>query len=622
MLYDADGILLKSVSGKKWVKDLYESTSQGRMKTKYNTLKEYILNLQYFNNIYYSKKSMTLDIISFLSDTPLIYDLKNENYTDIESIIQNEISTLLSDTPFRKFNNNIKVILSKGSRADSSYLIVYPAIQIQLSLNNLCYGIGGLALTKTSGTSYIKNILNKILSSEGYIECKNIKEIINVLNDIYESLEPQESIINKQEKLSDSDRLETFKLKNIEVGDEDNISVRNDGLVNLMIKQKSDTITPFIFTNQIITDDLPRSIDGTTSSLIKNLKKMKTKINNPELYTMSDKDFILEGRKPLSDEEKNERDEIKAQEKYNRIQNNVKKLLSSKKYRNIIVNTTEAMIDSYIDSIKMASNGVFNKDYKNSKNISQSLQIYQTEILSPYAVAFMEGEWDSIQGKDGKQVFKETFNIKTSNINPNNCLIGYYSSMSEPLCDSYMWIRASNKDEWRKIGISTKGGLSGKGAGASITSVKEFIYNYHGNITSYKKYEDSNWDLTTLGKLLKTKYPTEFEIFNVLTSYNYKSIVNNPSLLIDIIGKRNLKNVSSIKDLFNYINNNFHMASFIMDCLKSASFEFIQLNSTPVISDKGLHYSWKAQYPAVFVGDVKIEEPYNNSSGYTKFHIV
>ena len=74
-----------------------------------------------------------------------------------------------------------------------------------------------------------------------------------------------------------------------------------------------------------------------------------------------------------------------------------------------------------------------------------------------------------------------------------------------------------------------------------------------------------------------------------------------------------------MEDVLVYINSNLHMASFIMDCLKSASFEFIQLNATPYNSEDGLHYGWKAQYPAVFVGDVEIEA---SNGGYTKFHIL
>ena len=614
----SDDILLKSISGKKWVKDLYESTSQGRLSTKFKDLKSFIERLSGLNNLYYSKRSMTLNVVAFLSQKPLVYNFKELDINEIEQESIGELTTLMDNTLFGKFSNNTKFIKTKNF-GPSSFVMAYPTILIQISLKDLCYGIGGIIFAKTSGTKYGYGTFNKVLEDESLYNC-TYRNIIKILDDIYSELSPNESLINKQEKFTTENRLETFKLKDIESGDEGKSSLRKDGLVNLMDKTKKGVILPFIYTSQIITDDLPRTVDGNSKVLIKNLQEMKQKVAYTDLYTISTKDIKLdEGRKPLSDEEKQLRDEQKKIENRKKIEIKLKKIFADEDYQDYIINTTSNMIDAYIDSIKLANKGIFDKNYKNSTAISTSLQIYQPEILSPYVVAFMEGEWDSLMGKDGKQVFKETFNIKGNRIPADNCLIGYFDGMSEPLCDSYMWIRASSRDEWRRIGISTKGGENGKGAAASITSIKDFIFKYKGKETSHVKYKDNQWELTTLGKILKDRYPVEFDVFCILTSVPYKTLKNNPLELIATLNTRALNQKSSMEDVLVYINSNLHMASFIMDCLKSASFEFIQLNATPYNSEDGLHYGWKAQYPAVFVGDVEIEA---SNGGYTKFHIL
>lgn len=618
MLYDADGILLKSISGKKWVKDLYESTSQGRLSTKFKDLKTFIERLSGLNNLYYSKRSMTLNVVAFLSQNPLVYNFKELDINEIEQKSIGELTSLMDNTLFGKFSNNTKFIKTKNF-GPSSFVMAYPAILIQISLKDLCYGIGGIIFAKTSGTKYGYGTFNKVLEDESLYN-GTYRNIIKILDDIYSELSPNESLINKQEKFTTENRLETFKLKDIESGDEGKSSLRKDGLVNLMDKTKKGVILPFIYTSQIITDDLPRTVDGNSKVLIKNLQEMKQKVAYTDLYTISTKDIKLdESRKPLSDEEKQLRDEQKKIENRKKVEIKLEKIFADDDYQDYIINTTSNMIDAYIDSIKLANKGIFDKNYKNSTAISTSLQIYQPEILSPYIVAFMEGEWDSLMGKDGKQVFKETFNIKGNRIPTDNCLIGYFDGMSEPLCDSYMWIRASSRDEWRRIGISTKGGENGKGAAASITSIKDFIFKYKGKETSHVKYKDNQWELTTLGKILKDRYPVEFDVFCILTSVPYKILKNNPLELIATLNTRALNKKSSMEDILVYINSNLHMAAFIMDCLKSASFEFIQLNATPYNSEDGLHYGWKAQYPAVFVGDVEIEA---SDGGYTKFHIL
>lgn len=605
----SDDILLKSISGKKWVKDLYESTSQGKLSTKFKDLKTFIERLSGLNNLYYSKRSMALNVVAFLSQKPLVYNFKELDINEIEQESIGELTSLMDNTLFGKFSNNTKFIKTKNF-GPSSFVMAYPAILIQISLKDLCYGIGGIIFAKTSGTKYGYGTFNKVLEDESLYNC-TYRNIIKILDDIYSELSPNESLINKQEKFTTENRLETFKLKDIESGDEGKSSLRKDGLVNLMEKSQTGEILPFIYTSQIITDDLPRTVDGNSKVLIKNLQEMKQKVAYKDLYTINTKDIELdESKQPLSDK--------KREENRRKVEIKLEKYFSDNDYQDYIINTTNNMIDAYIDSIKLANKGIFNKDYKNSTDISTSLQIYQPEILSPYVIAFMEGEWDSLMGKDGKQVFKETFNIKGNHIPADNCLIGYFDGMSEPLCDSYMWIRASSRDEWRRIGISTKGGENGKGAAASITSIKDFIFKYKGKETSHKKYKDTQWELTTLGKILKDRYPTEFDVFCILTSVPYTKLVENPIELINILNTRALNKNSSMKNILNYINSNLHMATFIMDCLKSASFEFIQLNSTPYNSEDGLHYGWKAQYPAVFIGNVVIEP----GKGYTKFHIL
>ena len=611
-----DDICLKSVSDKPWVKKLFEATPQGRLSTKYKNLTTYIEKLSGFNKLFYSKRSMTLNIISFLTNKPFVYNYKEKSIDEIEGESLSELVNLMDNTLFNKFSNNTKFIKAKSFASTSSFVLSFPALLIQISLRDLCYGIGGIVLAKTSGTKYGYGVYEQILNDESLYQC-SLKNVLKLLDDIYYDLEPNETLLNKQNKFTTENRLETFTLKDIETGKDNLFSGRTDGVVNLMGKSKG--FLPFIFTNQIITDDKPRTIDNNSKSLIKNLKEMKSKVSEKSLYTVNTKDIKLdEGRTPLSDEEKELRDKQNKEKNRIKVEKKLEKIFQDREYLDYIINTTSNIIDAYIDSIKLANKGIFNQDYKNSTAISTSLQIYQPEILSPYVVAFLEGEWDSLMGSDGKQVFKETFNIKGDHVPAENCLIGYYGGMSEPLCDSYMWIRASEKDEWRRIGISTKGGVNGKGAAASITSIKDFIFKYSGNITSYKKYEDDQWNLTTLGRILKDRYPMEFEVFCILTSISYPKLTENPIPLLKVLNTKKLSKTSTMEDILSYINSNLNMATFIMDCLKSASFEFIQLNATPYTSENGLHYGWKAQYPGVFIGDVEIEP----GAGYTKFHIL
>lgn len=608
-------IFNKVFKNHRFLQKLNESSIDGQLDKKYEKLMSLIDLLGQFKNIYFSKQSQTVSIIAFLNDNPTVYSTQDSSNDEIYNNIKEETKKLIINSPFKKFNNDIRVIFAQGFVKTSSFILSYPAIRIQIALKNLSYGIGGISFVKSSGTKYGYGVFDKILSSEGMFSY-DINKIKSFIDDIYTTLEPQEDLITKLDTFDDKYRLKTYKEN--EIVDDEKVDVRKDGMVNIMKSDKSGLI-PFIYTSQIITNSTPLPIKLMSNLLIKNLEIMRTKCSTLDLYTATIKDFtsLSEGRIPLLEEENDQ----KKQELRNEVVKYLKTILKKKDNKDYIFDTTNFIIDAYIDSIKKASKGIFNEDYTNSSDISASLRIYQPEILAPYAVVFLEGSWDSLQGDDAKMILKKTFNIKGDSIPADNCLIGYFDGMSEPLADAFVWIRASSKDEWRKLNISVKGGLNGKGAGASITSIKDFIFNYEGSEGIRKKYKDTNnWNLTRLGEMLKERYPIEFDVFLILSSIPYIQIKNDPSQLLNILG--NKVKSRKIKDIFNYINNNLKMASFIMDCLKSASFEFIQMNATPVESENGIHYNWRAQYPAVFVGDVHIEEPYDKKSGYTKFHIL
>ena len=608
-------IFNKVFKNHRFLQKLNESSVDGQLDKKYEKLMSLIDLLGQFKNIYFSKQSQTVSIIAFLNDNPTVYSTNDKSLDEIHNNIQEETKDLIVKSPFKAFDNDIRVIFAQGFVKSSSFILSYPAIRIQIALKNLSYGIGGISFVKSSGTKYGYGTFDKILSSEGMFSY-NLNKIKSFIDDIYTTLEPQEDLITKLDTFDDRYRLKTYKEN--EITDTETVDIRKDGMVNIMKSDKSGLI-PFIYTSQIITNSKPLPINSMSDLLIKNLEVMRTKCSSFDLYTATVKDStsLSEGRIPLTQEEI----DLKKQEDRNEVINYLTTMLKKKENRDYIFDTTNAMIDAYIDSIKKASNGIFNEDYTNSSNISSSLRIYQPEILAPYAVVFLEGSWDSLQGDDAKMILKKTFNINGKSIPADKCLIGYFDGMSEPLADAFVWIRASSKDEWRKLNISVKGGLNGKGAGASITSIKDFIFNYEGTEGIRKKYKDIyNWNLTRLGELLKERYPEEFEVFLILSSIPYRQLKSDPSQLLNALG--NKVKSRKIKDIFEYINTNLKMASFIMDCLKSASFEFIQMNATPIESENGIHYNWRAQYPAVFVGDVHIEEPYDKKSGYTKFHIM
>ena len=613
-----DDILLKSLSKKRWTKRLYEDSEQGFIEKRYKELLNYINSLDTFNNLYYNLSSMTFNIYAFVTPKPFVEPLVETEVENVLSDYSQRFYQKLSETSFNSFKGNIKPVRGDRFMYNSAFLVIYPMLQIQIDTRNMNYGCGGTLYYKSSSSQY-NNTNDKVVSSE-HLEKISTTDVAMLLNTVYEDLSADEALILDQEKLTQNGRLNTFTKDKLEVPEEDFIP-REDGFVNIMAAGNRGSETPFIYTSQIISDSKPRTIENTSKELIGNLKRMKEKVQNSILYTMNP--TITEGRRAYTDEEK----AMKAAEKEAKTRASIVKkvndLFKNDSKKEFVQTTTTKMLDAYIDSIEKASKGIFDQDYKNSSGIGSSLVVYQPEILSPYVVANLEGVWDSLQGDDGKKVFRETFHITGDKIPSEHCLIGYFDGMSEPLCDSYMFIRATDSEQWRKIGISTKGGQNGQGAAASITSIKDFIYCYTGSQSVRKKYTDSssNWNLTMLGQILKRRYPKEFGVFELLTGNNFKTLKSNPSLLTRVLNNSNIEDESNIQTIIDYINDNLNMSGFIMDCLKSAAFEFIQLNSLPQESDKGLHYKWTAKYPAVFIGEVRIECP-ASSSGFTKFHIL
>lgn len=369
-----------------------------------------------------------------------------------------------------------------------------------------------------------------------------------------------------------------------------------------------------LLTSQMVADERPRDVSNNTKMIETSILNIKQNLANPDYtekakaihYSKNDFDDNIEISEAIIEPKKRGRPVGGGMKResgaYTIMKNN-----SGEENREII-NRAISLCNAYYNAVDNASKGVYDKDYEESNGLNADLQVYLPEILSPYALIFNACKWARLGRTDGFKTLQNVVKSKGNNFTDVDCYFGFYTSSTNELADSFAWING------KFIFISTKAGANGKGASASIESLKQFIYakDKEGNYTD---------ELTDKGDELKRVFPLEFDLFNYLCNNRKATAVS----VVQFLNSKGVKYPSkSVKaaDVTRFLHTDTKMSDFIIECLQSASFDFIQMNAKPTSTEGDFHFNFTATYPAVFDGKVDIEFASTSGTGSTKFHIV
>ena len=293
--------------------------------------------------------------------------------------------------------------------------------------------------------------------------------------------------------------------------------------------------------------------------------------------------------------------------------------------------------------------------------VQKMLSVNPPELLSPIAFARMNipiQNWSTdINGISSKVVINHLFgkNLKSAEIR-------YFPTSNEPLVDSQIRVKLDNH-KYARIGISTKGGLDGLGAAASLASIFKYLldteipgkkqpYNdliIDGLVTLNKKtkgindplYKQDNKTLTNnLNRFIKdycnkyrkikgnnffTEYLNEIMLLILIgaTKPAYHQALCNivefgarkldPEIKLDKTGT----NVN-ITSFCNKYNKKGRLSELIMRILDIQKYDFAQVNCKPSFTTETYKYDYFVQYPAKFVGKANLEA----AGAGIPFHIV
>lgn len=628
-------IFNKIYKNKRYLKKLFESNIDKQIKNlddNFGNLIEIISKFSVNSFLYTSMSGKNYyQLYYFYPNALTIYNsLEFDTEEQLTNEIKNNAKQVFNYDNILPSVSDIEIYSIKWNHKSSRYINAIPAKILTIDMRNLSNHI--------IGAEFYKNSINekKFNSSQDLID--NIKHQLRIsqtrLSDLTELLNNSRERIKQriydEEKISKEfnlyDRLKDYSLE--EINPSKDTLPKENGVINIMsFKNEPNKIRPFIYTKEIVTDEHPRTPDNTCNMLINNVNTLKKNLEiSPNTYfKLSDnKDSeyskIEESINYYNKQLLNEVQEVSLEqtEKLFAKVNSKKKtkdiLSLNKNLRSEALNISLNLCDVYKESFEMARKKTFNKNYVNSSGLNYNTHLYLVELLSPLVIAANKCTWQSLYGKDGFEELKKVTGSSGNDFWNENTYIGYYTQSNEPLADSFVFI--NNK----KIQVSTKGGANGEGAAASIVSLRDYIYEYTGDSSNQgrmRHFNAEDWDLTITGNRVKQLYPNEFNIFNILSSIPY----NELSLSYFTSYIDNINEIKSKTDLIKYLNNNYNFTDFVMEVLKSAAFDFAQVNAKATSTDDDFHFDFTVHYPAVFSGNVKIESP-ANSAGYTKFHIM
>lgn len=442
---------------------------------------------------------------------------------------------------------------------------------------------------------YTLNQIQKMLNNAEtkYIDFLNFKEQLNLENSENKEFSPQD--------VSNSD----------EAKNQPSITIASDKSKNINIR---------LYTKQLIADSRPRNFKNNTNMLLNSCDKLLTALESPNSNV---KRSILKFSKDSDDIHNIALDEALTPEGEKRGRGRPRKntidgtdestaykimKANSGEENKKILNTIHSVLTIYKEAIKNSYDDDFTSNYKSSAGNNAHLQVYLPEILSPYALCYNACKWTKLGKDSGYKTLQNVVGSSGNNFLNVPCYIGYYDLSTSPLADSYAWING------KFIDISTKAGLDGKGAAASIESLRKYIYEtgLDGKLTN---------TLSPKGESVKFFYPLEFEIFEHLSTNKKATKETVRQILIKYkLWKPNVPAVND-SDITNFLKNETKFTNLIMEILQSASYDFVQINCKPTSDVDDFHFEYTCQYPAIFDGEVDITFTAGNK-GFTKFHIV
>lgn len=557
-------------------------------------------------------KKFLSEIKKFTNDNNGIYVAANGNNNivfykslgyineSIENITNDNDIENVSKSIYDKFNintNDYPIKVHKISEPRGSIVQIFPFITFVIDTRNLKSWKESIIFYKVLNSTANKKSVNSIYTKY-FARSHNINEIEQLLKQNFERHKELLTYLynssNEQKNMFNKDLI--LNPYNIST----NVDSLENNAITIAYNNPSNRFEYRLYTSQLISDGKPRSVENCTKMLLNNCQKLETNLSPDSTNDMK--------RQAIKFSNKSSLDSIQLTEStsaYEIMRNN-----SAEDNLNII-NDAYNIVKIFKEAITLADKGEFKTPYKGSAGNNFNIHIYLPEILSPYVLYWNACQWTTLGKQNGFDTLKNILGCKGNDFSSEKCYIGYYDGSTQPLADSYIWING------KFIDISTKAGLNGKGASASIQSLRKYIYMLDTNnkLTS---------ELTFKGGQCKSYYPLEFEIFDVLSSNSKATAMDVFNILVkyNICSKRQIANLDS-KKLNNFIyktlKTSTKFASMIMEILQSASYEFVQMNCKATSTTDDFYFNYKCQYPAIFDGDVDITF---KSTGFTEFHIV
>ena len=293
------------------------------------------------------------------------------------------------------------------------------------------------------------------------------------------------------------------------------------------------------------------------------------------------------------------------------------------------------------------SNPIKFKDYEiktNGADLHETikyLSVDPNEIISPIAVLKMDNiTWS--QDANGNSAEKEIQRIFGDKTAFNNGIISFPATTNAPLVDSYALITYNG--QIKQLGVSTKGGLNGKGANASLSSLFKFLLKddatYKMNKWGYNRsFASKIKKVCAANGNVQDIIQTEIcpHLSNIGMAYwNVNETKDLLSMLIlfggipmsyhqDIINYAVRKGIGNLHfkntdvTMFAEEASTKGLTDLVMDLLDKQKYKFCQVNTKPNLTNTSFDYKISVQYPAKFSGTVSFKKA--PSENGLRFHI-
>lgn len=604
----SDDILLKSISNKRWVKNILNEAKESILNTIDKTLLK-IVNAYPIYNI--DKNIVTLAI----QDTTL--QKIQSKTTNIE---QEMFNICKEECPYNFVNINENNTFFYHEDDIKKYnLIGFHLYSVfQINSNEGTIDCTNYIISNQEDTHSLHFLIPRYLQSKynlsgNYLDKNSLKRNENLIKLFQNYTNNKNS--NNENLQSNEWYNEPFDKNNLikEKPDEkfekakDNDIKSKNGKMNFFTSKEFYGITPQLLTSQVTNDEKARRYNDVCDMVINNACKIKDNLLNS-----TSKDSLL---KNIIIKDETELDDIKFSDvkKFSKNQINIPQ--SDYEKAPSWLNSNEAIFNGiktcyvYKEAMEDAKKGIFNHPYEYSKCLNYCLHKYLIEITSPLAVISNKVEWNEYEKGTGLQALEKTVGMKSSQWKANS-YIAFSQSSTEELADSEIYI--NNKH----IRCSTKGGANGEGAAATLASIKMYAFLDYDKNNKYAKC----YKLTPIANEAKKDYPLMFELFENFTSkkvadIDYSSISKK---IEKYTGEKISPDRKSIREFINHTKYNKQWTDMILTILQSASFDFIQVRAEASSMNDDFYFKHIAQYPAVFNGIIKIEL---QKEGYARFMI-